>query len=93
MPRTDRRDFLRWMTTLAAAGAVAGRPVLAAAGESPGRPRVKASYNPASKFELKVSEVEFYRTPGGRQLMARVYQPQGPGPFPTILDLHGGPGA
>ena len=90
MPRTDRRDFLRWMTTLAAAGAVAGRPVLAAAGESQGRPGVKASYNPAGKFELKVSEVEFYRTPGGRQLMARVYQPQGPGPFPTVLDLHGG---
>ena len=75
---------------LAAAGAVAGRPVLAASGESQGRPGVKASYNPAGKFELKVSEVEFYRTPGGRQLMARVYQPQGPGPFPTVLDLHGG---
>jgi acetyl esterase len=23
-------------------------------------------------------------------LMARVYQPKGPGPFPTVLDLHGG---
>ena len=23
-------------------------------------------------------------------LMARIYQPKGPGPFPTILDLHGG---
>jgi acetyl esterase/lipase len=23
-------------------------------------------------------------------LMARVYQPQGPGPFPTLLDVHGG---
>ena len=23
-------------------------------------------------------------------LMARIYQPQGPGPFPTVLDLHGG---
>src|SRR5437879_9442541 len=22
--------------------------------------------------------------------MARIYQPQGPGPFPTVLDLHGG---
>ncbi len=51
---------------------------------------MKASYDPTGKFELKVSEVEFYRTPGGRQLMARVYQPQGPGPFPTVLDLHGG---
>ena len=91
MSHIDRRDFLRRMTTLmAAAGAMAGRPVLAWAGETQGRPGVKASYNPAGKFELKVSEVEFYRTPGGRQLMARVYQPQGPGPFPTVLDLHGG---
>jgi acetyl esterase/lipase len=23
-------------------------------------------------------------------LMARIYQPKGPGPFPTVLDLHGG---
>src|SRR2546427_13260297 len=49
-----------------------------------------AAYNPAGKFELKVSEVEFRRTPAGRQLMARIYQPQGAGPFPTVLDLHGG---
>jgi acetyl esterase/lipase len=48
------------------------------------------SYDPAAKFELKVSDVEFLRTPKGRQLMARVYQPQGAGPFPTVLDLHGG---
>jgi acetyl esterase/lipase len=48
------------------------------------------SYDPAATFDLKVSDVEFYRTPAGRQLMARVYQPQGPGPFPTVLDLHGG---
>ena len=26
----------------------------------------------------------------GRVLMARVYQPKGTGPFPTVLDLHGG---
>ena len=51
---------------------------------------MKGIYDPAAKFELKVSEVEFRRTPGGRQLMARVYQPQGAGPFPTVLDLHGG---
>jgi len=47
-------------------------------------------YNPAATFELKVIEVEFRRTPAGRQLMARIYQPQGAGPFPTLLDLHGG---
>ena len=51
---------------------------------------MKASYDPAAKFEIKVSEVEFLRTPAGRQLTARIYQPQGPGPFPTVLDLHGG---
>ena len=51
---------------------------------------MKTAYDPAAKFELKVSEVEFRRTPAGRQLMARVYQPQGSGPFPTVLDLHGG---
>ena len=48
------------------------------------------SYDPAAKFELKVSEVDFQKTPGGRQLMARIYQPPGAGPFPTLLDLHGG---
>jgi acetyl esterase/lipase len=42
------------------------------------------------RFELEVSEVELRRTDAGRQLMARVYRPQGPGPFPTVLDLHGG---
>jgi acetyl esterase len=47
------------------------------------------TYNPASKFEIKISEVEYLRTPK-RTLMARVYQPQGTGPFPVLLDLHGG---
>jgi acetyl esterase len=47
------------------------------------------AYNPAGKFEIKVWDTEFRRTPK-RTLMARIYQPQGPGPFPTLLDLHGG---
>jgi len=50
----------------------------------------RVSYNPAAKFEIKVSEVEFRRNQAGRMLMARIYQPEGPGPFPTVLDLHGG---
>ncbi|HVJ11322.1 MAG TPA: alpha/beta hydrolase [Burkholderiales bacterium] len=48
------------------------------------------AYNPAAKFEIQVFDTEFRRTANGRQLMARVYQPQGKGPFPTVLDLHGG---
>ncbi|HLN87495.1 MAG TPA: alpha/beta hydrolase, partial [Candidatus Limnocylindrales bacterium] len=47
------------------------------------------AYNPANKFEIKTWDVEFRKTPT-RMLMARIYQPQGEGPFPTLLDLHGG---
>ena len=47
------------------------------------------TYNPAANYDIKVWDVEFRKTPT-RQLMARVYQPQGPGPFPMMLDLHGG---
>jgi acetyl esterase len=91
---SDRRDFLKKMTALGAVGipvvaeAFGRRPgylARAAAGSSTG-----AAYDPAGKFELKVSEVEFRRNEAGRTLMARIYQPEGAGPFPTVLDLHGG---
>src|SRR5262245_12017280 len=83
---TDRRDVLK----LVAAAGAAGLPALhlseidaaQAAGASP--------YNPTATFELAVSEVELRRNSAGRMLMARIYQPKGPGPFPTVLDLHGG---
>jgi len=48
------------------------------------------AYNPAARFEIKEWDVDFRRAPGGRRLNARVYQPQGAGPFPVLLDLHGG---
>jgi acetyl esterase len=48
------------------------------------------AYDPAGKFDLAVSEVELRKNSAGRMLMARIYQPKGPGPFPTVLDLHGG---
>lgn len=47
-------------------------------------------YDAATRFEIAVTEVELRRNSAGRMLMARVYQPKGPGPFPAILDLHGG---
>src|SRR5712672_1474807 len=71
-----RRDFLKKMSALGA---------LTVAGLNS-----KTAYNPSATFEIKVSEVEFRRTAAGRTLMARIYQPAGAGPFPTILDLHGG---
>jgi acetyl esterase/lipase len=62
--------------------------------EEPGlsdrRITIKATYNPAARLDVKVSEVPFRRTAAGRSLMARIYQPQGAGPFPLVLDLHGG---
>ena len=48
------------------------------------------SYNPSAKFDITVREVEYRHTAAGRSLIARIYQPAGPGPFPVVLDLHGG---
>jgi acetyl esterase/lipase len=78
------------MTALGAAGLPA---VLAAsrlrADEAAGG-AAAAAYNPTAKLDITVKDVEFRKTKAGRQLMARVYQPAGPGPFPTMIDLHGG---
>ena len=46
-------------------------------------------YDPSRHYEIKVWDVEFRRNPARTQ-MARIYQPQGQGPFPVLLDLHGG---
>ena len=77
----QRRSFLQ---TVSALGAAAGLPGVAHAANG------KAAYDPAAKFDLKVSEVPFRKNAQGRQLMARIYQPVGAGPFPVVLDLHGG---
>jgi acetyl esterase len=76
-----RRDFLKMMTALGAAGLP---------GASAAAAPLKTPYDPTSKYEIAVREVEFRRTAKGRTLMARIYQPSGAGPFPTVLDLHGG---
>jgi acetyl esterase/lipase len=47
-------------------------------------------YDPKARFDIEVRETEYRRTAGGRTLMARIYQPKGPGPFPALVDLHGG---
>ena len=73
---TGRREFLAGIGAVAAAG----WPAKAA----PER------YDPSAKYDISVNEVVFRRNAAGRTLMARVYQPVGDGPFPTVLDLHGG---
>jgi len=47
------------------------------------------SYNPANQFEIKTWDTEFRKTPT-RMLMARVYQPQGAGPFPSLETIEFG---
>jgi acetyl esterase len=82
-----RRDFLATLAALGAAGLPAIVPALRSSSLSAAAP---IAYDPAARFDIAVSEVEFRRNAAGRMLMARVYQPNGPGPFPTLLDLHGG---
>ena len=42
-----------------------------------------------SRYEIDVSDVEYIRH-GDKPLLARIYKPRGTGPFPLIIDLHGG---
>jgi acetyl esterase/lipase len=81
-----RRDVLKLMAAAGATGLPAARTFWPGAAHAAGAP----AYNPAARFELAVSEVELRRNSAGRMLMARIYQPKGTGPFPTVLDLHGG---
>ncbi len=84
-----RRIFLRQMSVL---GGAAMAPIRTPLLDRPHAvtPAAAPGYDPTAKFELDVKEVEYRRTAAGRSLMARIYQPKGPGPFPTMLDLHGG---
>jgi len=47
-----------------------------------------ATSGPA-KYEIEVKEVEYLRH-GDRPLVARVFKPRGTGPFPAIVEVHGG---
>lgn len=46
-------------------------------------------YDPAASFEVETSEV-VYRQDGNTQWQATIYQPKGAGPFPGLVDVHGG---
>lgn len=47
------------------------------------------SYDPARRYDVKTEDVE-YRRDGEQSWLALIYQPQGAGPFPALLDIHGG---
>lgn len=46
-------------------------------------------YDPAARYDVRSRDVE-YRHDGSRSWLTRVWEPQGPGPFPMLLDVHGG---
>ncbi len=42
-----------------------------------------------NEYEVDVRDVEYQRQ-AGKAWLARIYQPKGTGPFPTVVDVHGG---
>ena len=49
----------------------------------------KTVYDPSSQYEVKAFDVECRQSEDGSRLV-RIYQPQGDGPYPVLLDVHGG---
>src|SRR3954447_20184983 len=99
-PAVNRRPLHRWnaraaSATIAPAGAIdlplpRGRAHATAAAEG-GATMANGmlSYDPAAHYEVKVEDIE-YRRDGDRAWLALTYQPQGEGPFPALLEIHGG---
>ena len=50
----------------------------------------EVGYEPNAKYDFTAQDVQYLRLPGGVKLMARIYRPDGPGPFHAIMDVHGG---
>src|SRR4051812_50156784 len=48
-----------------------------------------AKFTGARTHEFDVQDVEYLRH-GDKPLLARVFKPRGDGPFPALVDLHGG---
>ncbi len=87
-PQT-RRALVRRLAGVALAGIGAARmPIMTAAQATPimGSP---VAATPIGLYPVQIRDV-VYRQDGAQQWLARVYQPQGPGPFPTLLAVHGG---
>ncbi len=46
-------------------------------------------YDPSDLYEVRVHDQEYLNV-GGVTRQVRIYQPEGPGPFPMLLSIHGG---
>ena len=47
------------------------------------------SYDPQKTFPINISHT-VYIEDQQESIIAKIYQPEGPGPFPVLLDVHGG---
>ena len=47
------------------------------------------SYNPAAEFDVETTDLVYLEHPSG-SLEATIYRPRGEGPFPALMDVHGG---
>ena len=45
--------------------------------------------NASKTYDIEVEDVEYIRH-GDKPLLARLFKPRGTGPFPLIVELHGG---
>ena len=50
---------------------------------------LEADVRPDARSGVRVEDVEYQRQ-GGRALLARLYRPVGAGPFPAVVQVHGG---
>ena len=48
-----------------------------------------AELRSGARPDIRIDDVEYQRQ-GGRALLARVYRPAGTGPYPAVLQVHGG---
>jgi acetyl esterase/lipase len=49
-----------------------------------------AATSPATAMPVQIEDLEYLRPTGAAPLLARHYRPQGVGPFPSVLEVHGG---
>jgi len=70
-------------TMLKAGAAMLGAALMPAAARAQGAPAAHAAH------EFMVKDIIYQRS-GGKERLARLYQPGGSGPFPALLQVHGG---
>jgi len=73
-------DALKRRTVLQAGAAILGAGML---------PASAARAERSGGYEFLVKDIVYQRS-GGKERLARLYQPAGTGPFPAVLQVHGG---